>query len=478
MVRANAKTGVIVAVIVFVALHIVFSPSFFASIDEHEYLKNAFLLQKGTLAEPEQTQSCEGQYNGKGYVSQYFVGRSLFLIPFTWFGFDSVLLSGLVIHIINLFLFFTILKKIGYSPLYSLFYLLYPAFLWEARTLNSELLALSGILAGVYFYLSEKPAHSFLAGLFFGLAALPRYEAVLIGLSFFLIPLLQRRRKFLHMVAGFIPAAAIILTINTLFYGGVLENGYSQDSGQIFSIGSNPIFLQNFGKFIFLISVAYPLMLFSPLVAKKLRKETIIASLFYIIFYSQNANISQFGIFTFTAFTAQLRYIIPLLGLIMLSYPSLVEKIISRIRLPLRPTLLVVCAVLFFFAIVASSVHASFLDGRRAIFDQIYANTKTGSLLIGSSDDCNYVLSELFDDRSYLDVGNKALEEEIAKYEDAYILDISYRTVDYSSVRGQMVAAERQPVKEFIEKNQERLARIFEAGSPHHLSIYRLEVQE
>ena len=164
----------VLCVVAFSLVHLFYFPSYFASVDEHEYLKNSFLLQKGTLTEPDITKACKAQFNGQGYMSHFFIGRSLFLIPFTFFGFGAVMLSGLVIHLLNMFLFYRLMKKLGYNPLYSLFYLLYPAFFWEARTLNSEILVLTGILAGVYFYLSEKKAHYILAGVFLGLASLVR----------------------------------------------------------------------------------------------------------------------------------------------------------------------------------------------------------------------------------------------------------------------------------------------------------------
>lgn len=470
------RNVVIFTVLIFIAMFFLTFPSYFASVDEHEYLKNSFLLQRGTLAETEKTEACVGKFNGEGYVSQYFIGRSLFLIPFTWFGFGAVMLSGLIIHLLNMLLFYKIFEKLGHNPLYSIFYLLYPAFLWEARTLNNELLVLTGILAGVFFYLSEKRSHQLLSGFMLGLTALVRQEALLISLAFFLIPLIKKRDKFLFMLSGFIPAFLLLLWTNSLFYGGVLSTGYGDPFSFVTDIGTNPLFFQNLGKFIFLLALAYPLMIFSPFLAKsKIRKEVIIASIIFIIFYSQNSGIAYFSTFHPTAFTAQLRYVIPIIGLLLLTYPPLLERIMRKFRLPLKPTVISVIVVLFMIGGIASLIHSNFLDGRYTVFNQIYANTDRGSLLIGSSDDCNYVLNEHFDDRAYLDVGTEGLESYMERYEHVYLLEISYSTVDYSSIRGNVVKKERQKIADFIERREGNLELIFEMNTPNSLRIYRVD---
>lgn len=465
---------VVAGIVLFVLIHLLFFPSFFAAADEHEYLKNAFLLREGTLTETDPTGVCKGTFNGQGYTSHFFIGRSLFLIPFTFFGFGAVMLSGLIIHLLNMGMFYAILKKLGSRPIYSLFYLLYPALYWEARTLNSELLVLTGLLAGVYFYLSEKKRDHMLSGIFFGLSSLVRYEAILLIFPFFLIPLIRNRKKFLLLAAGFVPVALLILWTNSLFYGGALSTGYGNPFNQLTEIGGNPHFWENLGKFFFLLSIAYPLLIFSPAFSKTLRAELILASLFFLIFYAENASVAVFPTFHPTAFTGQLRYVVPLIGLLMLSYPPFFEMILRKIRLPRKYALFAVLAALFILFIVATSVHSQFLEGRRSVFDQIYSHTEKGSLLIGSADDCNYVLNNIFEERHYRDVKSENLPAFIQEYQHVYVLDISYSTVDPSTERGAVALAERQAIKDFIQNNRS-LEKIFSSSSPHHVEIYRLK---
>ncbi|MBL7160299.1 MAG: hypothetical protein ISS93_00410 [Candidatus Aenigmarchaeota archaeon] len=465
---------VIISVIIFILIYTFTFPSYFASVDEHEYIRNAFLLQKGTLTEPEPTNVCTGRFNGEGWVSQYFIGRSIFLIPFTWLGFGVVMLSGLIIHLLNLLLVYKIFPRLGHSPLYSLLYLLFPAFLWEARTLNSELLVLTAILAGVYFYLSNKPRSLAISGLFFTLALLVRQEAALIAAVFLLIPLIQDRKKFLFMLLGVIPAAVLLLGVNQLFYGGLVSSGYGNPLLFALNIGTKDIFLLNIGKFIILLAVAYPLMILSPFVTKSpIRKEVILSTAAYIIFYAQNASVWIYPFLHPTAVTGQLRYLIPVIGLLILTYPPLFERALNKIRLPPKAVLLSLAGVLFLAAIVASSIHASFLDGRYATFQAIHENTEPNSLLIGSSDDCNYVLNNLFDRRAYLDVGNEQINSFLSQYENIYVLDISYTTVDYSSSRGQLISKERAQISDFLEFHKDELELVFESEEPNHVRIYR-----
>ena len=475
---------VISAALAFTIVHILLFPVFFASVDEHEYLKNSFLIQTGSLAEPDPTLVCTGDFNGSGYVSHFFIGRSLFLIPFTPFGFNAVMLSGLVIHLTNLFIFYRILKRLGYDPIYSILYLLYPAFFWEARTLNSEILVLTAIFSGVLFYLSRSRLEKFslrlfkspflLSGLSFGLAALVRYESIILSFPFFLVPLVKDRKKFLSMLAGFIPVLLLILWANSLFYGGILSTGYGNPFTQVTEIGSNPHFWSNLGKFILLLSIAYPLMVFSPLFQKTLRTEILLSTILFLVFYSENASVAVFPTFHPSAFTAQLRYVIPLVGLLLISYPPFVERALKRI--PIKKSLVLGAFFLALFSVfvLASIIHSNFLNDRYSIFSHIYSNTPDGSLLIGSADDCNYVLNEMFPDRYYLNVKSPLLKSYMNNFSNVYLLDISYSTVDPTTERGAVAVAERQAIKSFISSHSSMVP-VYSTEKPHHLWIYRLK---
>ncbi|MDO8627712.1 MAG: hypothetical protein Q7K42_04555, partial [Candidatus Diapherotrites archaeon] len=56
-------------VILFIGVHLFFSPSFYAAIDEHEYLKNAVLLKTGSLFVQEPEYACRATQTPNGFIS-------------------------------------------------------------------------------------------------------------------------------------------------------------------------------------------------------------------------------------------------------------------------------------------------------------------------------------------------------------------------------------------------------------------------
>ena len=466
------KRIVLISLALFIMIYFVFFPSFFASIDEHEYIRNAYLLQKGTLVEKDASAACTGKFNGDGYVNQYFIGRSLFLIPFTWFGLFGIMLSGLVLHLLNFFVFYKILGKIGSEKKYSLFYLLYPAFFWSARTLNSELFVLSGLLAGIYFYLSEGKKDWAISGLFFGISVLGRYDAAIIVLPFILLPIIKNRQKLGCILCGFLPVLAILFLFNYAFYGGILSTGYGNPLNFVTRIFDNTWLLKSLIVHITILMIAYPLLLLSPLKAHRLRKEVIIAAALYILFYSYNADPSVYTFLSPVTFTGRLRYLIPVIGLLMIFYGNLYESAIKKIKLPEKRvfTLTILCLLAVYVA--ASFVHAKFLDDRYYVYNQLYSSTPDKSLLIGSGEVCTFVLPQLFGNRSYSDIGNKTINNFTGSGE--YLVDIFYSTVDPSTHRGGLVASSSKEVTSFIEENKGSLIQVFNSTKPHKLGVYKI----
>src|SRR3989344_2218694 len=195
----SERNFVAIALLVFSAIFLVFFPHFYTSIDEHTFLKNALLLRGGSIGEHDPELACRSTlYNENGFIGGQFIGRSLFLIPFTFFGFDAVMLSGLAIHIMNALLFYLILRRLGIDARFTVLYLFFPAMLWESRTLYSELLVLTAFLAAFYFYTGKSRLENAAGGLFFGLASVVRYDAM-VGFAAFAAPLVfQDRKKLLE----------------------------------------------------------------------------------------------------------------------------------------------------------------------------------------------------------------------------------------------------------------------------------------
>ena len=95
----------------FIAAWLFFFPGFYSAVDEHSYLKNAMQLQRGPLGEENPEYAAKSNaFSGGRYTASQFIGRSLFLIPFTWFGLGGAMLSGLVIHLISFALVLLVLQ--------------------------------------------------------------------------------------------------------------------------------------------------------------------------------------------------------------------------------------------------------------------------------------------------------------------------------------------------------------------------------
>jgi hypothetical protein len=55
-----------------------------------------------------------------------------------------------------------------------------------------------------------------------------------------------------------------------------------------------------------------------------------------------------------------------------------------------------------------------------------------------------------------------------------YVLELRYgNRLGRESVRQQTIEKEREKIKEFIEKNKDRLQLVFETSKPHYLKIYK-----
>ncbi|MEW6295740.1 MAG: hypothetical protein AB1467_05635 [Candidatus Diapherotrites archaeon] len=475
--------------LIFSSIYLIFFPVFYASIDEHEYAKNAYLLKQGSLITEDPLKACRGTFNGQGFISNYYIGKSLFLLPFTFIGFSALMLSGLIIHLINFFLFYLILKKLKFNPINSLLYLLFPAFIWDMRTLNTELLVLMFLLLGFYFYLSKELKKNYLSGLFFGFACIVRYDALIAFWPFALFSLFKDKKKFFALISGIVLPALFILAYNNYFYGNFFTAGY----GNIGTLISHKLNLaSSFYTLLFaliVITVMYPLMLLSPIFYKKQgRIEISLVLLSYLLFYVKAYNVLSYDFNIIKNFTTQIRYIIPALGLLLIIYIPLFETILKKISMKIKflnRNKIFALIILFLFCVltVASYYHSNFLKDRYTVFQQIYSNTPKNALLVGGSDDCMYTLRGAFEKRRYIridaenDLGPTMKNFDVKKFFDdkTYIINLEYsnRRGSESLRQKTIVDKERKAVEGFIIENRKSLQLIFKTDKPHYLEIYK-----
>jgi len=478
---------VLAVAVLFLAVQLFYFPQFYSSSDEHHYLANSFQIQRGYLGEENPEKVCNASvYSENGYISGQYIGRSLFLVPFVWFGFDAVMFSGTIIHLLNLALLVLIFRKLNIREIFALPYLFFPVIFWQARTLYAGILVLTFFLSAFYFYTSKKEKHFVLAGVLFGLAMLVRYDAALGIAAFLFVPLLKDRRKLLFLLAGFLPVLVLILLFNSFTYGGLLSTGYGVSGS---SLLASTIFGADIASIlfysIFLLAV-YPLMLASPFLSKKFKEFRLEYLLFSIplLFLAARYPPLFFNNSVFTIFL-RIRYALPLCGMLLIPYGCFLQSLSEKFPHKKRTFFAIYFAVivlLFTGTIFASFVHSNFLNERKAVFEQIYENTPENALVIGSSDDCIYFLNEMFPQRRYISVdlnqqlaGNpKELKLEDFIGENTYVLNLRYSNRISGTVGRQTnTDAERARMDEFISDNCENIELVSEFNEPHSLKIYR-----
>jgi 4-amino-4-deoxy-L-arabinose transferase-like glycosyltransferase len=321
--------GAALYALAFLALY----PRTTAIVDEDAYLTEAFLFRTGRLAyegspipAPHMTVEMDGRV-----TSKYPPGTSLFLLPFTLLGWRAVFVSGLLLALAGTALFVLTLSRLApeADPAWALLYLFYPAVVLLSRTIMSDLLAATLVLAGFYCLLRRKN-WLLASGFFLGLSCLVRYSNAILVPVFLLLalrPAGSRLRSALLLIAGFAPLAAVIAAYNAYAYG-------SPFSFPMYLTGqfSPAFFLHNVRYYGTALLILYPLMLAAPFAAGKGRRLLLGLPAYAV-----------FGLYCFFSYTYEvpnlparltvgLRYLLPGLPLFTLAFVLAADRLLGRLR--------------------------------------------------------------------------------------------------------------------------------------------------
>jgi hypothetical protein len=385
--------------------------------------------------------------------------------------------------------------------------------LWESRTLYSEIFVLTFFLAGFHFYINNEKVNEkfsknsakfennknfvknplqrinefsdFISGIFFGLAIFVRYDA-LIGIIAFSIPLLiYEKQRFIRMLFGFIPIFAIFLLFNYFVYGNLFGTGYGSGIAiatsiiQKFSIN----WLANFFIYSAILLIVFPGMLISPyfMKDKKFLPQFVLLSLGYLAMNSRFTDFLSFDFSIQTLFTGRLRYLVPLIGLLIIPYSGMIEQLINKFKINKNNVMLVAILLMPAGAIYASAQHNNFLDSRYSTYEQINSLIPKDALIVGSSDDCIYSISKNLERRKYLNVlpkldlgSNSPVSLDSYINSSTYFLDINYNNLKFKTgSRQKVIIEERKAMSDFINSNKEKLELVFETSQPNDLKIYK-----
>lgn len=482
-----------VGVVILTVLFLLFFPPTFVSIDEHQYYKNSLLLQQGELKTANPIEYCGGTFRGEQYLSSFHIGKSIFLIPFTWAAFPFVMLSGLILHLINMGIFSLILRKLKLSQWLVLLFAFYPAFLWESRTLFSETFALVFLLAGTYFYLDERLPRKFWAGLLLGLGAFVRTEAVLIAIAFGIALIWKERHTLrkplsspiLWFAAGGVIAAGILLGWNNWYNGGPFATQLGSPS-RLFEGFPRPLFFANLIQYVAVLCIAFPLMLLALLKPFRLRLELILATIFTLALFSQTANISVYEFFSPLTITARIRYFIPLAGLLLIAYAHAITPYLNQLatrlgRVKWNAIVVLFILVLTIGAFALNSQHQTLVEKRAVVETQLLTNIPSNAHVIGSSDDCIYFLPQISGTRTYSKVDDPMYALERVQSEvttPIYVMQLRYSNQSDSDVRQDVIDKERMALQKFVDAHKGELVEVFTTKQPHSLTIYRFQGQD
>jgi 4-amino-4-deoxy-L-arabinose transferase-like glycosyltransferase len=321
--------GAVLYVLTFLALY----PRTTAIVDEGAYLTEAFLFRTGRLSyegssipAPHMTVESGGRL-----TSKYPPGTSLFLLPFTLFGWRAVFASGLLLALAGTALFGLTLKRLSpqVDPAWALLYLFYPAVVLLSRTVMSDLLAATLVLAAFYCRL-RRWGWLLASGFILGLACVVRFSNAIFVPVFLLLALREagsRLRLALLFLAGFAPLAGVIAAYNAYTYG-------SPFSFPMYLTGnfSPAYFLHNVWYYGTALMVLYPLMLAAPLVAGKGRRLPLGLPAYAVLglycFFSYTYDVPNLP----ARLTIGLRYLLPGLPFFMLAFVLAADRLLGQLR--------------------------------------------------------------------------------------------------------------------------------------------------
>jgi 4-amino-4-deoxy-L-arabinose transferase-like glycosyltransferase len=304
-----------------------------AIVDEDAYLTEAFLFRTGRLSYegssvPAAHMTVE---SGGRLTSKYPPGTSLFLLPFILLGWRAVFVSGLLLALAGTALFGLILTRLSpeTDPAWALLYLFYPAVVLLSRTIMSDLLAATLVLAAFYCLL-RRGGWLLGTGFILGLACLVRYSNAILFPVFLLLalrPTGPRLRLVLLFIAGFAPLAGMIAAYNAYAYG-------SPFSFPMYLTGnfSPAYFLHNVWYYGSALVILYPLMLAAPLVAGKGRRLLLglpaYALLGLYCFFSYSYDVPSLP----ARLTVGVRYLLPALPFFVLAFVLVADRLLGQLR--------------------------------------------------------------------------------------------------------------------------------------------------
>jgi hypothetical protein len=440
-------------------------PPVFAIVDEDAYLTQAYLFRAGrltyegsTIPAPHMTVSENGHL-----ASKYPPGNSLFLVPFTLLGWRAVFLAGLLLSLAGTLVFRLVLRELDprASPSWALLWLCYPAVALFSRTVMSDLLAATAVLASFYALMRRR---SLLSGLALGFACLVRYSTVVavpVWLALALAGPKPKLRASLGLLAGFAPFAAAALAYNWHVFGGPL--GFPM---YLTGVLSGAFFPANSRYYALNLLIAYPMMLLAPLAAGRHRWHLMLPGIALLLPYCFFSFIHEGGVAE--RLTLGMRYLLPALPFFILGFALVCDRIVRRFRgmVVLQYSAL---GLLLAGALFIQFRHQRYLRIQAGYRDELYRRLPADALLVANAD-ASELTSYAWGPRRWLHFCEfnvpMPVDDSVARAGSVYAAMLSKpgddRPAEWTAFQALL---SRYPARELVS----------ESRSPYRLSLYRLK---
>ena len=158
------------AAALYVLLYVLFWPPIITTMDESAYLNFAYVLRQGTFYADVAHITLPMYVEAAGHITiKYPPGMSVYLAVLSFLGWKLALGANLLVHLATFFTVARLLRLVGASSLFGLFFLLHPTAVVYSRTIMSD--PLGGLLVALAFLacVTKRPL---VGGLMLGLAVL------------------------------------------------------------------------------------------------------------------------------------------------------------------------------------------------------------------------------------------------------------------------------------------------------------------
>lgn len=414
---------VLAAAALYAASYVATWPAMYSTVDEASYVGTALTFARGHVFADEAGVDLAFPVHGRGghAASGYPPGWPLLLAPVAHLGPAPCFLVSLALHLAAVALLARLLWALGRDPGWALLLLFYPAAVLYSRTLMANGPTMVLVLAGAVLYLAARLEETggrtrplLLAGFCLGLAGLMRLPAFGLVFVFSLTALWRARvhgrraalRAALLVAAGAAAPAVLTAGYNLLAFGSALRTGHHLVPSlpeRLFALRyAWPKLLLYAG----LLLVFYPGLAAAPFLARgRLSVEARLALAWYLAVYGSYYYLEHRG-GRFEIAVKSLRFFLPVVPLLLVSYAELWERLASRGRLVRwrRVGLALAALGLCAGAFVLQRRHAAFQRELASAREAVYAASADGNLIVSTMDGLKLLQNAWWGERGRLDI--------------------------------------------------------------------------